>query len=1157
MAPTMPSTKKAARRDDPSSSSSEDERRPAKKPAGKPANGLPNGSAKPAAAPQRKKLDPRIPALINASVAANTRSLFVLVGDHGRDQVVNLHFLLSKARHTARPSVLWCYKKELGFSSHRKKRMKQIKKEVARGLRDPDADDPFELFVASTDIRYAYYKESHKILGNTYGMCVLQDFEALTPNLLAQTMETVEGGGIVVILLRTMTSLKQLYTMTMDVHARYRTAAHGDVVNRFNERLVLSLGDCSACIVADDELNVLPLSGGKYVKPAPALDAEAPEKKELAEVVESFNDVMPVYPLVKCARTVDQAKALLTFIDAASEKTLRSTVALTAARGRGKSAALGLAMAAAIAHGYSNIFVTSPSPENLRTLFSFVFKGFDALGYQEHLDYAIHQSTHPSLAGCIVRVSVFRTHRQTIQYVAPQDAHVLTQAELVVIDEAAAIPLPLVKQMMGNWLVFMASTINGYEGTGRGLSLKLLKGLREEAGKASEAGKGEKLTARVLREIKLETPIRYAPNDPVEKWLNDLLCLDCCTPRQSRLLSGVPDPSVCDLYAVDRDTLFSYHPISEAFLQRMMALYVASHYKNSPNDLQLMSDAPAHQLFVLLPPVDQAAVAASGSAVLPEPLCVVQVCLEGRISRPSVMNALARGQRPDGDLIPWLVSQQYQDDSFAALSGARVVRIATHPDHTGMGYGGRALELLSRYYNGDLVNLSEDDEDEELAEGERRTNGSVPSSEKGALQSEVLRVKDPSKMPPLLRRVQDRPLKERLHWIGVSYGITPPLHKFWKRHGFLPLYVRQTPNELTGEHTCVMLRPLQLDPGMDAGWLDVFAADFKRRFLELAGFGQFRDFPPALVLSLIEAAGGGQGAARKLEGAGVPAPLGSLTELRRHFNPFDLKRLESYANSMLDYHVVLDMIPQLARLYFSGALSPSSGAAAGPDDGPGSDQRVALNPLQAAILVGIGLQKKSIDDLEAELGLPAAQLLALFTKVCRKCSSFFKWVESRSVELELLDEEVATKERLAKAAAARKAAEEAAGGAVAGKKRALDDEEQWDPTGTTLAADLDDAANDSMRAFRAKQKELIDSMDLSQYAITAETDEIRFDPSKSGSKIVSVESKGGKKKKSRTPGKGESAAELASKLRGEGNGLVGSQVALEKAKKPKYAKMLR
>lgn len=66
---------------------------------------------------------------------------------------------------------------------------------------------------------------------------------------------------------------------------------------------------------------------------------------------------------------------MLKFIDAISEKTLRSTVSLTASRGRGKSAALGLAVAGAVAFGYSNIFVTSPSPENLNTFFQFVFKG--------------------------------------------------------------------------------------------------------------------------------------------------------------------------------------------------------------------------------------------------------------------------------------------------------------------------------------------------------------------------------------------------------------------------------------------------------------------------------------------------------------------------------------------------------------------------------------------------------------------------------------------------------------------------------------------------------------------------------------------------------------------------------------------------------------
>jgi tRNA(Met) C34 N-acetyltransferase TmcA len=68
---------------------------------------------------------------------------------------------------------------------------------------------------AFTNDPLRYYKESQKILGNTYGMCILQDFEAVTPNLLARTIETVEGGGLVVLLLKTMTSLRQLYTMAM------------------------------------------------------------------------------------------------------------------------------------------------------------------------------------------------------------------------------------------------------------------------------------------------------------------------------------------------------------------------------------------------------------------------------------------------------------------------------------------------------------------------------------------------------------------------------------------------------------------------------------------------------------------------------------------------------------------------------------------------------------------------------------------------------------------------------------------------------------------------------------------------------------------------------------------------------------------------------
>ena len=58
--------------------------------------------------------------------------------------------------------------------SHRKKRMKQLQKKIKSGTLDIKKDDPFELFIAATNIRYCYYNETHKILGNTYGMLVLQ-----------------------------------------------------------------------------------------------------------------------------------------------------------------------------------------------------------------------------------------------------------------------------------------------------------------------------------------------------------------------------------------------------------------------------------------------------------------------------------------------------------------------------------------------------------------------------------------------------------------------------------------------------------------------------------------------------------------------------------------------------------------------------------------------------------------------------------------------------------------------------------------------------------------------------------------------------------------------------------------------------------------------
>jgi len=910
----------------------------------------------------KKKVDNRIRTLISNCVKTRHRSFFIIVGDKGRDQVVSLHYMLSKASVRSRPSVLWCYKKDLGFTSNRVKRARKMKRDIARGIRDVDSENPFELFVGATDIKYAYYKESHRVLGNTYGMCVLQDFSAITPNVLARTIETVEGGGIVVLLLNSMKSLKQLYTLSMDVHSRFRTEQHHDVIGRFNERFLLSLGTCKDLLVVDDELNILPISSHvRSIKEVTLAshqvnesgDYVSEQESELQTLKSDLKDTLPVGSLVSCTRSLDQAKAVLTFVEAISEKTLRNTVVLTAARGRGKSAALGIAIAGAVAYGYSNIFVTAPSPENLNTLFEMIFKGFDALDYRDHQDYEIIQSTNPLFNKAIVRVNIFRQHRQTIQYIQPQDHAKLAQAELLCIDEAAAIPLPVVKSLLGPYLVFMSSTVNGYEGTGRALSLKLVKQLRQESS-ANISGDSSAVTgsgARVLRELTLEEPIRYNLGDNVEKWLNDLLCLDC-TNKVPRIINGVPHPSECSLYYVNRDSLFSFHKASEEFLQRMMALYVSSHYKNSPNDLQLMSDAPGHHLFVLIGPVTNNA--------LPDVLCVVQVCLEGQITKESAAAQMQRGSQAAGDLIPWCISKQFQNNEFASLSGARIVRIATHPELGRMGYASRCVELLSAYYEGKMTNLSEVEPDEEK-------KNDIQTFSEDTLLTETIAPK--KNLPPLLISLTDRKA-EALHYLGVSYGVTQDLFNFWAKNKFVPVYLRLTQNDLTGEHTCIMIKSQQgvaLETVPNQDWLLSFNNDFKRRFISLLGFN-FRHFQTSLALSFLDNK--------------KPNPV-TFSEVSNILTEFDLRRLDSYSRNMIDYHMILDLVPHIARMFFLGRLD------------------IGLSKLQSAICLALGTQFKSITDLQTEFGLPSNQIMAMFNKACRKVSQFFRQLEEAEVKKEL------------------------------------------------------------------------------------------------------------------------------------------------------------
>jgi N-acetyltransferase 10 len=168
--------------------------------------------------------------------------------------------------------------------------------------------------------------------------------------------------------------------------------------------------------------------------------------------------------------------------------------------------------------------------------------------------------------------------------------------------------------------------------------------------------------------------------------------------------------------------------------------------------------------------------------------------LEGELSRESVLKSMSRGQKTAGDLIPWCISQQFQNNEFASLSGARVVRIATHPELQRMGYASRALELLSAYYEGKLTNLTEatstdngdtkteskkDKKDKKSKDSKKdggkdgKPSDSTSSDGKESKPSKLLseELAPRTDLAPVMVPLSKRP-PEFLHYIGTSYGLT-------------------------------------------------------------------------------------------------------------------------------------------------------------------------------------------------------------------------------------------------------------------------------------------------------------------------------------------------------------------------------------------------
>lgn len=113
---------------------------------------------------------------------------------------------------------------------------------------------------------------------------------------------------------------------------------------------------------------------------------------------------------------------------------------------------------------------------------------------------------------------------------------------------------------------------------------------------------------------------------------------------------------------------------------------------------------------------------------------------------------------------------------------------------------------------------------------------------------------------------------------------------------------------------------------------------------------------------------------------------------------FDLRRLDQYSKNLVDFHLIMDLVPTLAKLHFLRSTLPRG--------------TVTLSYVQSAILIGMGLQFKRVEQIEADLGLNTNQILPLFNKMARKFTKVFKQVFESEIEKEMDKETKELKEQL-------------------------------------------------------------------------------------------------------------------------------------------------
>ena len=494
----------------------------------------------------------------------------------------------------------------------------------------------------------ARYEDSEKYLGTTFQALVLDLTNDLKPNDVGRLIGVVEGGGFIVVQAprwdewdTAMTLFKK--NLLVPGHEEPRHI----FITWFKRKL---LEHRKNIYVYDADRGEL-LSGEPLeAPPRPRSQVRIPSKTLFPREV------------YKLALTNDQVKVIraMEWFYEKPPRGKRKVLVVTADRGRGKSCAVGIGLIGLAKvlgkHKHKvRIVVTAPSLSNVQSLMDLAFKAAEEVGLKPRRVKRGELTLEIQGRGF------------SLEYWEPAAVPRLQQADIVAVDEASGIHVPLLHKIWrAHRRIVFAATIHGYEGAGRGFNIRFLKRVEEDPD-------------TMLRKIDMDEPIRYAADDPIEKWLFDVLLLDAEPAELDE--EDLEDIREGRLEYLRLDPAWLFSPEGEGKLRELFGIYVLAHYRNEPDDLGMLADAPHHSIRAVM-------TARKGKIV-----GAAQVAEEGGLDE-ELIDRLLRGEKIAGNIIPDRLLKHARIRDFGRMKGWRIVRIATHPEVQGRGIGSTLLRYL-------------------------------------------------------------------------------------------------------------------------------------------------------------------------------------------------------------------------------------------------------------------------------------------------------------------------------------------------------------------------------------------------------------------------------------------------------------------------------